>query len=264
MESSYSKSSQDAPHTKPVRKCKSCGMPAETTYVAFYENIGMLVMRKSKSIKGNLCKHCINYYFWNMTGKTMLLGWWGTISLFVTPFILLNNIFRFIFTFDMERPPLLVTPLPSLFWVFSTLGGVLLSGCLGLGLIFLRLPPPVSHSNDFALELASIPTKVPMPTRQIQYVMPSSVSVCQDWNEIPPQMAGSEVCACGYIEDYQQNEQTGQTFYYFGKKDELFIGINSLERSLVGQCYCIMGVVQLDSSGTPYIEPNNGFNACPY
>jgi hypothetical protein len=34
-------------------------------------------MRFTKSIKGNLCKHCVNEYFWPYTGTTLIVGWWG-------------------------------------------------------------------------------------------------------------------------------------------------------------------------------------------
>jgi hypothetical protein len=43
--------------------CQSCGVEAPTKYVEFYQNIGALFMRFSKSIKGILCKNCINHCF---------------------------------------------------------------------------------------------------------------------------------------------------------------------------------------------------------
>jgi hypothetical protein len=84
--------------------CQSCGVEAPTKYVAFYQNIGALVMRFHKSIEGNLCKRCIHKYFWEFTPITFFAGWWGTISLFVTPCFLLNNTFRYLFCLGMQRP----------------------------------------------------------------------------------------------------------------------------------------------------------------
>ena len=75
--------------------CQRCGVEAPTKYVAFYENVGALVVRFSKSTQGELCKSCIHKYFWTHTLKSATLGWWGTISFFVTPFFLLNNIVRY-------------------------------------------------------------------------------------------------------------------------------------------------------------------------
>jgi hypothetical protein len=105
-----------------LTRCQSCGLPAETKYVEIYENIGLLIIRFHKSIKGELCKSCINKFFWAYTGKTMLLGWWGIISVIVTPFILLNNVFRYITTIGMNNPQSRITNGTSIIWTITTLG----------------------------------------------------------------------------------------------------------------------------------------------
>ncbi|OWK45188.1 hypothetical protein [Fimbriiglobus ruber] len=40
-----------------------------------------------------------------MTATTLFLGWWGTISFIVTPFLLLNNIGRYLFCLGMSPVP---------------------------------------------------------------------------------------------------------------------------------------------------------------
>jgi len=85
--------------------CQCCGIEAPTQKIAFYQNIGALVMRFSKSVEGNLCKNCIHKNFWKMTGTTLFLGWWGMISLIVTPLFLLNNTFRYLFALPMPPVP---------------------------------------------------------------------------------------------------------------------------------------------------------------
>jgi hypothetical protein len=82
--------------------CQDCGVEAATKYVSFYQNIGALVVRFNKSVEGHLCKSCIHKHFWGMSAITLFLGWWGTISLIVTPFILLNNIGRYVFCLGMD------------------------------------------------------------------------------------------------------------------------------------------------------------------
>src|SRR5271170_5633931 len=62
-------------------------------------------MRFHKEIAGNLCKSCIHKHFWEYTGTTFFLGWWGTISLFVTPFFILNNVGRYVFCLGMKPVP---------------------------------------------------------------------------------------------------------------------------------------------------------------
>jgi hypothetical protein len=81
--------------------CQACGAKAPTKYVEFYQNIGALVMRFSKSIKGELCKQCINKHFWEFTLVTLIGGWWGVVSFIMTPFLLLNNIGRYLFALNL-------------------------------------------------------------------------------------------------------------------------------------------------------------------
>lgn len=85
--------------------CQDCGVEAPTKYVAFYQNVGVLVMRFTKSVEGNLCKSCIHRNFWSMTGITMAVGWLGTISLVLAPCFVINNTFRYLFCLGMEPVP---------------------------------------------------------------------------------------------------------------------------------------------------------------
>ena len=85
--------------------CQDCGIEAETKYVAFYRNIGALFIRFPKEVQGYLCKSCIHKHFWPMTLTTILLGWWGTISLIVTPFFIINNVVRYLMCLGMSRVP---------------------------------------------------------------------------------------------------------------------------------------------------------------
>lgn len=85
--------------------CQSCGIEAPTKYVSYHQNIGALVMRFSKSVQGNLCKNCVHKHFWSLTGTTAVLGWWGMISLIVTPFFLINNVVRYSLCLGMEPVP---------------------------------------------------------------------------------------------------------------------------------------------------------------
>jgi hypothetical protein len=55
------------------------------------QTIGAVVVRFGKKIEGNLCEPCIDRYFRTFTLTTFLLGWWGVISFFVTPFVLILN-----------------------------------------------------------------------------------------------------------------------------------------------------------------------------
>ena len=78
-----------------ARQCQSCGIIGLTKYVDFYQNIGVVILRFGKQIKGEICMRCIHRYFWQYTIITLMLGWWGVISCIVTPFIIANNAIRY-------------------------------------------------------------------------------------------------------------------------------------------------------------------------
>lgn len=76
--------------------CQVCGALAPLEYVEFNQNIGMLVTREHKYIKGNFCKNCIKKNFWSFTLVTIAVGWLGVISMIVAPVFILGNIFYYI------------------------------------------------------------------------------------------------------------------------------------------------------------------------
>jgi len=84
--------------------CENCWSESPTKYVELHQNIGLLVIRLNKSVKGNLCKACIRKYFWQFTTTTFFLGWWGIISFFVTLFILPNNVIRYLSSLGLPEP----------------------------------------------------------------------------------------------------------------------------------------------------------------
>ena len=75
--------------------CEICLQNKPTRYVDLYENAGALIVRYHKQIKGELCFECQKFVFVRFTLKTLFLGWWGVISFWITPFILLNNVIRY-------------------------------------------------------------------------------------------------------------------------------------------------------------------------
>jgi hypothetical protein len=63
-----------------------------TAHISLHRNVGMLLMRKTYKIDGNLCKACIRERFSEFMVKNLLLGWWGTISLVMTPIYAVQNV----------------------------------------------------------------------------------------------------------------------------------------------------------------------------
>lgn len=78
-----------APST--IGRCQVCGNMRQTSPVTFNRNIGMIVLRQTRSISGNMCKTCLSKHYWQFMGLNLLLGPWGMISLIVTPIYLVTN-----------------------------------------------------------------------------------------------------------------------------------------------------------------------------
>jgi hypothetical protein len=76
--------------------CQACKNMGQTRNVTFRRNVGMLFLRKSYKIEGNLCKPCIHSYFWKFSGLNLLMGPWGTISLVLTPIYLVQNVASYV------------------------------------------------------------------------------------------------------------------------------------------------------------------------
>lgn len=92
----------DTYFAKQQRGCQICGSLAPTKQIEFNQNVGYVFARSYSSIKGRLCKICINKEFTRKTLITLFFGWWGTISFFVTPVYLIGNLFNYIPTIGME------------------------------------------------------------------------------------------------------------------------------------------------------------------
>lgn len=79
-----------------VKACQLCGSMRPTHNVTFHRNIGMLLVRQTRSIKADMCKTCMNRNYWEFMGKNLLLGPWGIISLIVTPIYLITNTYSYL------------------------------------------------------------------------------------------------------------------------------------------------------------------------
>jgi hypothetical protein len=74
-----------------IGRCQVCGSMRQTAPVTFNRNIGMIVLRQTRSISGNMCKTCLGKNYWQFMGLNLLLGPWGMISLIITPIYFVTN-----------------------------------------------------------------------------------------------------------------------------------------------------------------------------
>lgn len=81
--------------------CHACGKIAPTKHVKFHYNIGVIIIRFPRSIEGEICKSCVHKYFWQYQTITVLLGWWGIISVFLNTYFVLHNLFTYLGCLNM-------------------------------------------------------------------------------------------------------------------------------------------------------------------
>src|ERR1700679_1453819 len=83
---------QQPPSPVAYPPCQSCGRSAPTKQVTLMQNVGLLIMRFPRTLRGRLCKACISKHFWEMTTITFFFGWWGIISFFYSLYSIPQNI----------------------------------------------------------------------------------------------------------------------------------------------------------------------------
>lgn len=84
-------------------RCQICSQIRPTKEIHFMKNVGMLFSREYSEIEGHLCKQCINRYFWEYFLTNIFLGWWGTISFIINPFLVLNNLWYYLTSLFMKK-----------------------------------------------------------------------------------------------------------------------------------------------------------------
>ncbi len=92
-----------APNNKTC--CQGCKAEAVTRYCTFHQNIGMVLLRRQSEISGNMCRDCIDRAFWRTTSTTIAIGWLGVVSLIVSPFLVISNLYTYAKTLRMPPPP---------------------------------------------------------------------------------------------------------------------------------------------------------------
>jgi hypothetical protein len=86
-----------------INYCQICHNFTKTQKVVIEQIIGLILLRKYKKVEGYLCSDCIEKIFWEYSSNTLFFGWWGLISFFLTPFILINNTISYISTKKLRQ-----------------------------------------------------------------------------------------------------------------------------------------------------------------
>jgi hypothetical protein len=96
-----------APHVAPrafASGCDVCGCEGPTKQVTLMQNIGVLVVRFPKTLRGALCRYCIEKHFFQYTLVSMLFGWWGVISFFTTLVAIPLNVVTYLSAVGLPAP----------------------------------------------------------------------------------------------------------------------------------------------------------------
>lgn len=135
------RSSERSIQAPPNTSCKFCGIEGPTMEVRFSQNIGMFITRTETTMTGYLCRPCIGRVFRSYTLTTLFLGWWGLLSMLMTPVILFSNVAQYLRARKLPDPgigamdrPFGLTPPPvaSGSFAFKLIYGVIICS-IGLG-----------------------------------------------------------------------------------------------------------------------------------
>ncbi len=84
--------------------CETCRRIGPLKRVTLMQNIGALFLRFPRTISGQLCKFCIDKYFFRFTAITLVGGWWGVISFFYSLIAIPSNVVNWLGTIGMKTP----------------------------------------------------------------------------------------------------------------------------------------------------------------
>jgi hypothetical protein len=84
--------------------CQDCQKRAPTKFVTFYQHIGAILLMFNRRVQGLFCRSCVNQRFASTTLITGTAGWWGIISFFITPCVLVHNLIRYLMCLTLPPP----------------------------------------------------------------------------------------------------------------------------------------------------------------
>lgn len=91
----------------PGGRCQRCGVLAPTFDVTFHRHIGLILIFMHSQVRGRFCRKCVGTTYRECQLTTLLAGWWGLLSFFITPVVLVMNRIRSLpIRWGLEEPEL--------------------------------------------------------------------------------------------------------------------------------------------------------------
>jgi hypothetical protein len=224
----------------PDSPCQACGVSAPVRYVQFHKNIGLGFSRRYERVEGRLCRNCIDSYFWNFTSVTALVGWFGIISLTVSPFFILNNLYYFLTSLTLPRSPINRSqPISPLRFVGIAVILGISTLCMCMCALSASVLPTLSQFDEFANSTGRTPS-TPAPFAAASSSPTPTAADCLHWSNVSEEWVGKRICVYGVLRRLVVN----------GSEYDLLFdsGIDTM--------YVVM-----DTAGFPGITPGRCINA---
>ncbi len=242
--------------------CQNCGKYTSVQKVLFEQNIGLLFLRLKKRFAGNLCAVCNQTIFWRFTGTTIILGWWGIISFFITPFLLIGNLIYYFSSLQLRKLSnekmsseaklwkagiILIFSIISLFLLFTYLGS--------LNKIPSSEKPAINIIPSATISSISVPTKTIIQPTVIEAFNPtlSTTKECVSWNEITVEDIDKNVCIIGVVKEIKTVNNQYHMLFGDSYLDFHLIVRDVRRDDFIDQCVKIIGTVN-DYNNIPVIR----------
>jgi hypothetical protein len=271
MEIDHSTKNDSSPY------CSSCLRSRPTKKLTFRRNIGLLIMRFSGKAEGYLCAECAEYYFWKFSTITLILGWWGFISLLITPVYLLTNLGAYIDSWSLRKGFHGLYRV-ALEWKLTSSAVVIVVLVLLISPSFpqrtrtsTQPPAPVIASQPTSISVTAVsgsglqtqasnlPEKTIQPPIQPTPTV-SLLATCYHWSDISSRDVNRTRCVYGTVfssiweqEVFFLKFDADEDAFRFAFRDGVYY------QGLTGQCVVAEGVVKL-AGKMRYMEPDEVFS----
>jgi curved DNA-binding protein CbpA len=249
--------------------CQSCFANAPTEKVSFSQNIGAIVVRFTKKVEGELCADCIEKNFWEMTGITLLFGWFGIISFITTPFILIENLANYLSANRVRKYSSNLSSI-AIGWKFIIALTLIVITYVGFSLGSSSTTKARTQQLPTQTQVRNItaPTRTPSPTKRptqvsVVYKSPTPENKCILWSKVTSSDKGKKLCVYGTVRKAYWGEDIFFMTFGDGINDFRMLVLNGYYyEDIQGKCVKVEGEVKTYQN-LPYIEVNDNLLKCP-
>lgn len=249
--------------------CQSCGRVGPVKHITLHQFLGFIIIGRHRRLEGDLCANCIEQHFWEMSGKTLLFGWWFPFYIIGSPFGLLLNLLRYLGAWGLRGSAPNLGRI-ALGWKLISL--LVVAGIIGYG-VYLNTPRVVTvyyvYSDPQPTAVANIAvtrTSTPVPTRSLPTVTPRKPSPtpqsCTHWSEVTKADKNRYLCVYGNV----KKAYWGDNLFYMSFSDSKdafrMIVLNGYYyEGVQGNCVQASGTIKLYDN-MPYIEVSDQLWHC--